>query len=456
MRINTYIVLYIHRYIHRFEVDIFLNKLVVLIPFIKKSHFYLNKNVFFKFDHDLCSVRNTFKMYLCVAHIQSSKDEMCLCICLLFVNSRENMMPISMSGTLRTTLISAVFFGGILALFLACFPNTRTLCPPQYAYNFQKSEKDNKTPTPPPAKPVLLLWIWPENYRFDLSDCKTLMNIDGCLLTDDRSLYGKADAVLIFHKAIKWDLSNLPPSPRPPAQRWIWFHVESPHNTPRIPGLENLFNLTLSYRQDADIIVRHHLSVRDSPEEVFVMPKKDKLVCWIVSNNNPHTGTGIRSQYFNELRKHIEVHVFGKAYGNFLSYEEYYPTIASCKFYLSFENSIHRDYITEKLNAPLAVGTVPVVLGPPRQNYENFVPASSFIHVNDFPSAAELAQYLLRLDKDEELYRSHFQWRRHFAAKPHLILQNQEFIKPICTACEYVGKHNEYKVANDIYKWYFS
>lgn len=310
---------------------------------------------------------------------------------------------------------------------------------------------------PEAEKPLVLVWFAPFGIRFDFKDCGKYFNISGCQLTYDRALYNQSDAVIIFHKEIDFSLNNLPQDPRPPFQKWIWYHVESPTNTNRINGLENLFNLTLNYRRDADISVRFDLAIQKMGTDYnFFLPQKDKLVCWIVSNAWSKTAHE-RIQYYDELKKYIHVNVFGLVLGGSpLSLEDYFSVIGSCKFYLAFENSNHIDYFTEKVNAPLVTGTVPVVRGAKRENYEGFLPADSFIHVDDFPDAKALAEYLLELDKDDQRYMQYFLWRRHYKATPHLLSLYNEFTQPICYACDYISKHKGYRVVHNLYDWYFS
>lgn len=293
---------------------------------------------------------------------------------------------------------------------------------------------------------TLLIWFLPFGTNHDLSACRSLFNIEDCFLTTDKSLYSKADGVLIHHREISRDLSNLPNLQRPLFQKWIWMNMESPSNSARLPGIANMFNLTLNYRLDAAISVPSGSLLTEANED-FVLPKKENLVCWIVSNWNQNHE---RAKYYNEMRKYINVQVFGQAFGKPINNDQYPSIVSSCRFYLAFENSIHKDYITEKLFNPLSLGTVPVVLGPTRQNYENFIPGTSFIHVNDFNSSNELVEYLQVLEKNETMYLRYFEWRKYFKVKkPHF------WIEHACRACEHLKRHKKYEALHGLDKWYW-
>ncbi|XP_051741849.1 4-galactosyl-N-acetylglucosaminide 3-alpha-L-fucosyltransferase 9-like [Ctenopharyngodon idella] len=299
---------------------------------------------------------------------------------------------------------------------------------------------------------ILLIWFWPFGKKFDLNSCSSIYNIDGCYLTVDRDLYSEAHGVLINHSDINSDLSNLPTKPRPFFQKWIWMHFESPQNTRRLNGLENLFNVTLNYRRDADIVLREQivLKTEDNEDKIFpqVLDKKDKLVCWIVSNwNEKHE----RVKYYNELKKHIDIYALGHHFGKEVSNAQYNEILTRCKFYLSFENTVlHYDYMTEKLFNPLTLGSVPVALGAPRYIYERFVPRDAFIHVKDFSSPQKLAEHLLSLDKNVEEYKKYFQWRKHFEVK--LVIYPQEHA---CRACHYIRTKKDYQFFGNLNKWYW-
>ncbi|XP_048057357.1 4-galactosyl-N-acetylglucosaminide 3-alpha-L-fucosyltransferase 9-like [Megalobrama amblycephala] len=295
---------------------------------------------------------------------------------------------------------------------------------------------------------IVLIWMWPFGSRFGLGLCSSAFNIHGCHLTDDRGLFNQAHGVMFHHRDISWDLSNMPKLPRPAFQKWIWWNMESPTHSGQNPLLKDLFNLTSGYRRDSDIPVPYGwLSDATEVEKNYTIPKKEKLVCWVVSNYNPNHK---RSQYFNELVKHINVEAHGRHFNSPINNNEYLNLVSSCKFYLSFENSIHRDYMTEKLFNSLALGTVPVVLGPSRENYEQFIPSEAFIHVDDFPSPKELADHLKLLDQNEDLYRQHFTWRKHFVSK------GAKFgLEHACRICEHVRKNKHYRVVKDLNSWYW-
>ena len=76
------------------------------------------------------------------------------------------------------------------------------------------------------------------------------------------------------------------------------------------------------------------------------------------------------------------------------------------KFYLSFENSLCEDYVTEKFWKILPYNAIPVVLNG--ANMTKFAPPHSYIDIKDFPSLASLALYLKEVAASPALFSSYF------------------------------------------------
>ena len=54
---------------------------------------------------------------------------------------------------------------------------------------------------------------------------------------------------------------------------------------------------------------------------------------------------------------------------------------------------------------------VPIVMGARPEDYEKSAPYKSYIHVDDFDTPKELADYLRELDQDDEKYNEYFKWK---------------------------------------------
>ncbi|XP_063791614.1 alpha-(1,3)-fucosyltransferase 7 [Pseudophryne corroboree] len=264
---------------------------------------------------------------------------------------------------------------------------------------------------------TILIWDWPFHKPMNVSGdvCAELYNIKNCRLTADRNIYNHSDVVVFHHKELGKNGCEMPSQSRPAKQMWVWANLESPSNTNGLEKLSNVFNWTLTYREDSDIFVPYGQLV-PKPVTKFHNSTKTGLVAWVVSN---YHRSQERALFFKEFSSYLKVDVYGKASNRTLCSTCLIPTLSRYFFYLALENSVHQDYITEKLwqNSFLA-GTVPVVLGPPRENYEKFIPADSFIHVSDFLSPKHLADFLVSMTPQR--YQEFFRWRETYGVKVYM------------------------------------
>ncbi|XP_034152937.1 alpha-(1,3)-fucosyltransferase 7, partial [Esox lucius] len=303
---------------------------------------------------------------------------------------------------------------------------------------------------------TILLWHWPfgrpQSLKGDV--CWDNHRISGCHLVDQRSLYSSADLVVFHHRELMTGKEKLPINlPRLGEQKWVWLSLESPDNSGHLKPFSNVFNWTMSYRRDADITVPYGKLLpqegegcaENSTKEV-VTEEKSLLACWVVSHYNPKHK---RSLVFQSLKKSIPVEVYGRWRRRGLAPSNLLPTISRCYFYLAFENSISKDYITEKLwrNAYQA-GAVPVVLGPPPEDYKAVAPPNSFIHVEDFTSTEELGNFLHQLQLDKERYARYFAWRHNYKVKLYT-----DWRERLCSICPHYHSLPAQKMYPDLEAW---
>lgn len=255
-----------------------------------------------------------------------------------------------------------------------------------------------------------------------LSQCPSY----NCKMTSNKSLLQSSDAVVFHVRNI--DLKNLPKS-RNWKQLFVFFLLESPRHTfANLHALDDFFNVTISYRFDSDFYLPYggvekfsdpalQSLTRAAFLEKFAGEKnlrnKTKLGAWIVS----HCPTSSRREtLIRELQKYVQVDAFGKcgtkSCGN---NDQCFELLRrDYKFYFSFENSICRDYVTEKLYGRLDSFVVPVVLKRDISHSHVGLPERSVIFADDFCSAADLADYLSFLDRNFTAYLQYFHWRQYF------------------------------------------
>ncbi|KAI8783693.1 alpha-(1,3)-fucosyltransferase 5 [Biomphalaria glabrata] len=289
-----------------------------------------------------------------------------------------------------------------------------------------------------------------------------------CVVTSDRNYTATSSAMLINAQFVNGES----PPKRRADQVLIHYQIEAPIDYwfygdlfATDNGWNGIFNWTMSYRMDADIttyhgVVRRRRAVRRRDYRE-ILAKKTGVVAWMVSNCETSSR---RENYIAELQKYLQVDVYGKC-GKHTC-----PRICDrqClqdinekyKFYIGFESSLCRDYITEKLYRYFNTDMIVIARG--HDTYSRLLPSEIFINTANFKSPKELAEMILYLDSHDEDYIAMLKEKDKYVSVYEDYPLNNSFLEyryeavPMCEVCRRLWNLKNYaKVYHDMSAWFY-
>ena len=280
-----------------------------------------------------------------------------------------------------------------------------------------------------------------------------------CNITSDKSLYNISDAV-VFHTredSVPATVKKLASLPRPVNQRWVMFIIESPLNLFHSEKLKCFdshgpLNWTATYMKNSDVPspyydvvpgvyhggfnrTRNYLAGRTGMATILVSN------CWSPG----------RMEWIKKMQQYIDVKVYGSCGSECSRSEEHecMSKLKKYKFYLSFENSYCRDYITEKISNAFENDIVPVVIADVNFTDTSVIPPGSAINALDFPSVKELTDYMKRVGNNSTLYNEYFKWHSNYRTVTFNLTRHF-----LCSLCRHLATNNTMKTYANVEDWY--
>jgi hypothetical protein len=269
---------------------------------------------------------------------------------------------------------------------------------------------------------VILLWTYwfeSQDWFFDRQGSAVFAQCPEprCEITSSRSRFNESSIVLLHSRNMNdGDL----PLFRFQNQNFMFLSMESPVNAhlanPTV--YDGVFNTTATYMRSSEILVSYGTTLlRSEPgdPEDYTMGK-NKSMLWFVSTCGTES-TRIRQNFVDKLKNFIDIDVYGSC-GKRDPCNFNRDCLQQLKsqywFYLSLENSLCTDYITEKFWVALESKVVPVVMGASFGEYQRVAPPGSFIHVNQFKSIKGLAAHLTLRTQEKDAYNKYMAWRQNY------------------------------------------
>lgn len=299
--------------------------------------------------------------------------------------------------------------------------------------------------------------------------------VKDCTISHNRGTYDKSD-VVIFNLDFVYRPEFTLPSVKQKGQIWIFAEFEAPNNIMEYSlarFLKSNINLhkrnvnwTMGYRRDADFVIpmgRFKQLQYNNERTGNIFGNKTKTIVWF----NSHCSTvSKREEFAKILQKHFKVDIYGlcgsKKCNTIHRHKESHGihipgTKDDCfkildetyKFYLSFENSLCRDYISEKgLHHIMKHDIIPIMRSG--VNHSLFNPLNSFIDVNKFDSINQLVNHIRYLDWNESAYMEYMDWKKYYYSEGMYNIYQEAFCE-ICKRAHEPDKY--YRIYDDIYEW---
>jgi len=333
--------------------------------------------------------------------------------------------------------------------------------------NIQKTKVNKVTTSGEYSKLILIFtYLHKEKYWYNLplNETKDYLKrkkckVTNCGVTYDKGLFSQADVVIFHERNLpSTDLLQTMNRRRPKDQRWVFFTSETPLNSESgIIPYNGFFNWTMTYKVSSDIFLPY-LQYRElKKKDLAKLPRKEInyaankkfSIAWLVSNCH----FGFRMEFAHLLDTYTEIHVGGNCrddFKNHINCTRYceLDALKDYKFFLSFENGVCTDYVSEKYWKYLELGLVPVVLGGANYSDPKIAIPGSYIDASNFNSVKDLAVYLDFLNKNDKEYNKYFDWKKKYKIW-HPIEGDWPFESYfLCKICKLLSKGN---LANKVY-----
>ena len=281
-----------------------------------------------------------------------------------------------------------------------------------------------------------------------------------CVLTNNKSDIRMADAVVFHLNDIRWYGSlitqNGVPFPvyRKPSQVWVLYNLEP---LPSIWfdsfGWNGIFNWTMTYRLSSDVPVPYgEFTKLFRQKKQFVNADESRTPLQYYSQHRHNGGVTMISNCIDDARRYkiieilknyINIEVLGRCGDDKnMDYESRNKVLNDYKFYLAFENSDCKNYVSEKYWRSLERHQIPIVAW--KNNMTRVVIPGSYINVFDFRNLDEAGRYIAEVDRNETLYNGYFDWMYSYS----IAYQNGW-----CKLCDALQQNVQHMFYDDIHGW---